>query len=1729
MHKSLIMKYLSPRAAGRAAAGNSAGTAGTATRAAAGNSAGAAGAAKRAAAGALLLATFFVALTGCGNRGNKGAEPSAEDFAPYIKAYTGGIVTEDAVIRVDLTEDAVQMPVEGLFTTSPKTEGTVNWTSPSTVTYTPEKLTVGKNYNVRFALGKVMEGAPEKFNFSITVKGIPEPEEEPEEEDNGQAFRVTKASLQPGRIEVILSGNPVNAKVKGLVELTGAERTYVQVNDNIINVHFEDAKADVTLTIDSALKDEEGNTIGQRFTRTFSQSEDKPAVEIPLSGNILPDKQALILPFRAVNLGAVEVRVIKIYEKNVLAFLQDNDLDGRSNLRRSSRLIYRGDIPLDATKDLHKWNTHSIDLSGLFKQEPGAIYRIRLSFRLDQSLWGGKEYLRSTRALSGKPTEADEAIWDTPSSYYWDNDYDWEEYNWKDSDDPSKPSYYMDSDRFPAIQLLSSDLGLMAQYSGGDRIWVAATDLITAQPVSGAQVEVFDFQLQSLAKSNTDGNGLAELPVARKPFAVVAKAGGSTAYLKVTDGKERSLSRFDVGGETLSKGLKCFIYGERGVWRPGDTLHVTAILADKNKSLPEGHPATLEVYTPEGQFYAKYVRKGKDGFYSFAVPTKASDPTGYWNAYLKAGGSSFHKTLHVETIKPNRLKITTSYPTILQAGEKITVKTQASWLSGGVAGGNNVRAQITLKKTGSTAFKGFEKYTFNDPSSSFSKAEFDLYKGRMDAQGSFSAQVQLPVAQSAPGMLQATVVTSVEEPGGDESFTTETLPYSPYGAYVGLKVPEGDYLETDKDQVFKIVSVDAEGNRIKGRKIEYAVYKVGWNWWWDNPGSNLDAYVSGNSVKKIANGNVISGNSDVSFTVREEYPEWGRYLVLARDTGSGHVTGQFVTFDWPEYRGRASRKDPEALTMITFSTDKPSYTVGEKATVYIPGARDGKALVSLENAGGIISRNWVRTGENDTPYEISITPEMAPNFYINITLLQPYGNSANDLPIRLYGVQRVNVENPGSHLTPTVTIPDILHPEEEFTVKVSEKSGKPMTYTLAIVDEGLLDLTAFKTPDPWSRMYKPEALGVKTWDLYDQVIGAYGAKLSPLAAIGGDEDAVTSARKDNRFNPAVLFLEPRTLKAKGTDVLKLKLPMYVGSVRVMLVAAHDGAYGNAEKTVIVQNPLMVVTTLPRILGNGEEVKVPVNVFAMEDGVKEATVSIKADGPASITGPATQKLSFSGKGDKLISFGLKATGEGVTHVTVNASGSGHKASETIALTVQNPYPEVTKVERFVLEKGESRPVPEGSTVQLSGFPALDARKLYIDMKEYPYSCGEQLSARGITILSLLPMLGAEDTESAGALIPELIQALYSRQNQDGGFAYWSGGKSDPWVSSMAGHFLTLAGKDGFAVNAGVIKSWKSYEKKMSQAYRLLGNDWFPQLDEAYRLYTLALAGEPNLSSMNRLKESGKLGDRARWMLSSAYALSGKKAQADALLEGIGKDFPEYEPYNITYGTSTRDRMVALEALVRTERIADALALASESIPTWDLSTQESAFTAVAYRDLYDKVPASAPSMKENEKEVVNSTDGKLYGTILTATREPRGKAFSNGLKLDVKYVAEDGKPLNPASIAQGTRFKAVVKVTNASPASAYEALALSLAIPSGWEILNDRLTGAVTEEDGYDHLDIRDTRVDWFFGLPAGRYKTFSIGLRAAYEGSYVMPATVCQDMYQPAINASTPDGTAVVQ
>ena len=390
----------------------------------------------------------------------------------------------------------------------------------------------------------------------------------------------------------------------------------------------------------------------------------------------------------------------------------------------------------------------------------------------------------------------------------------------------------------------------------------------------------------------------------------------------------------------------------------------------------------------------------------------------------------------------------------------------------------------------------------------------------------------------------------------------------------------------------------------------------------------------------------------------------------------------------------------------------------------------------------------------------------------------------------------------------------------------------------------------------------------------------------------------------------------------------------------------------------------------------------------------------------------------------------------------------------------------------------------------------------------------------------------------------MKQLYGRQNADGGFSYWGGGKSATWVSSMAGLFLSQASAAGVEVNSGVLRMWKNYQQKQSQQYRQSTDDSFAQLDEAFRLYSLAAGGSAYTSGMNRLRENAKLSGKTRWLLSSAFALAGKQAQADALLDGASREFVEYTPDRLTFGTPLRDRFIALEALARCHRTADALALAGDLLESSRLSTQESAFAAIAWEALLQEVPtttlvadAGGTTLKSTGARVhyqvskdlalTNKSEGPIYGTLVSRSHEAAQKAAMSGLQLEVKYVGADGAAVNPSALPQGTRFQAVVTVRNAQLGRGVDNLALSLRIPSGWEIINERLAGD-DAESGYDHMDIRDDRVNWFFGLPAGTYKTFTLKLRAAYEGRFVLPAVVCEAMYEPAIHARTASGTAVV-
>ena len=1265
----------------------------------------------------------------------------------------------------------------------------------------------------------------------------------------------------------------------------------------------------------------------------------------------------------------------------------------------------------------------------------------------------------------------------------------------------------------------------------------------------------------------------------------------------MVDGEEQSVSRFDVGGKDIQKGLKGFIYGERGVWRPGDTLHISFMLEDREKRIPDKHPVALEIYNPRGQFYTKMIStQGTNGFYTFAVPTQADDPTGLWNAYVKVGGTAFHKGLRIETIKPNRLKITLALPTILQASSKdVYAPLTSSWLTGATASRLKAKVEMSLSKV-NTQFKNYGQYLFNNPATDFTTVRADVFNGVLDAEGRAGVNIQLPVATGAPGMLNATLTTRVFEPGGDASIYSQTVPFSPFTSYVGINLnqPKGKYIETDKDHVFDIVTVNDQGQPVNRSNLEYKIYRISWSWWWENGEESFGTYINNSSITPVASGNLQTTGGKTSFKFRINYPDWGRYLVYVKDRESGHATGGTVYIDWPDWRGRSNKTDPSGIKMLAFSLDKDSYEIGETATAIIPAAAGGRALVSLENGSTVLQQQWLEVSDQgDTKLTFKITPEMAPNVYLHISLLQPHAQTVNDLPIRMYGIAPVFVTNRQTILQPQIKMPEVLRPETDFNVTVSEKSGKPMTYTLAIVDDGLLDLTNFKTPDPWNEFYAREALGIRTWDMYDDVLGASGGRYSSLFSTGGDASLKPADAKANRFKPVVKFIGPFYLAKGKQQTHTLKLPMYVGSVRAMVVAGQDGAYGNAEKTAFVRTPLMLLSTLPRVLSTQEEITVPVNVFAMENQVKNVTVSLEASGAGvQITGNRQQSLTFDQPGDQLAYFTLKTgskTGKATIHLT--ASGNGQQTKETIEIEVRNPNPVVTLRNSQWIEAGQEAELSytlAGSSsannqvqLEVSRIPSVDISRRFDFLYNYQHHCTEQLTSKALPLLfvSQFKAVDEQEAEKIKANVQEAIRQIYARQLPNGGFVYWPGNAvADEWITSYTGMFLTLAQEKGYAVHPNVLNKWKRFQRAAAQNWRMPQEAsnwqiWQSELQQAFRLYTLALAGAPEYGAMNRMKEQPGLSIQAKWRLAAAYALTGKMKPAGELVYNAETTVIPYSSMNLIYGSSDRDEAMILETLILMKRDRDALQQAKKvsqnlAQENW-FSTQSTAFALMAMGRLAEQLSGTldftwnwngkqqpavksakavfekeiATSPKSGTVSVKNKGKGALSVDLITRTQllNDTLPAIADNIRLDVKYTDMAGSPISVEDIRQGTDFMSAVTLSNISGTSDYSNLALTHIIPSGWEIYNERMivpevSSSSTNEANvpessagkYTYKDIRDDRVLTYFDLRRGESKTFTVRLQATYAGNFILPAIQCEAMYDAAVQARTKAGRTTV-
>ncbi|MDR1430328.1 MAG: alpha-2-macroglobulin [Spirochaetaceae bacterium] len=1607
----------------------------------------------------------------------------------------------------------------------------------------------------------------------------------------------------PGVLEVSFS-SPLkkDQDLRGFVSLSGSSSLRYAIDGNIARIFGGGEIPPGTELSIQDLQDANGTYLAEPVQYRTGENWELPELRFTGSGTVLPSSQGSTMAVETKNLSGLLVEAFQIYGDNMVQFLQVNSLDGKRELDRVGEPVWVKAFDFEWKEgDRNRWVRRGLDLSSLAGSFPDGMFHIRISFRRRHVQYVCSSGHADFSGLTFPPdtfpafssAEGEKSYWDGYENRN-SSSYDYSRYR----NDPCHPAFYepyYDHDITRGRNVLVSDLGLLAKKGLEGQYLVAASDLRTARPVPGAAVELVNYQGRVLSAAATGPDGTAVLSGPGTAAFIQGKSGSSRAYLKINDSLALAVSHFDVSGDRPSSGVKGLIYGERGVWRPGDPIYLTFLLSDPASSLPETHPVSFELEDPRGRITEQMTYTSSvDGFYPIAVSTSPDSPTGDWTARVRVGGSVFNKNLKIETVMPNRLRMNLDISGSLRAAPTRT-SLSAAWLYGAPAPGLKSDISVTFADR-ETSFPSFTDYNFRDPSRTVSPERVSVFSGNLDAEGRAGFTMNLNPGQAVPGKLWARFLTRVFEPSGVFSSEQTAVEFSPYSRYVGIKLPRGDasrnMLLTDQDHTADLVVLDSDGGPVSGVELDCAIYKLSWRWWWEQGGGEGAEFSRALSRTPIARGTAISSpDGRAVWNFRVNYPDWGRYMVIARDTRGGHSAASIVYIDWPGWAGRAQEGGQGAAAMLILTPEKQSYTSGEKISVSFPSNREASAMVTVEKGGEVLKNEWINCSDTVTRYEFTADPSMTPNIYIHVTLLQRHLQTGNDLPLRLYGVVPVTVDDPSTRLRPRIASVSNWEPESTVSFTVSEESGRPMAYTAVVVDEGLLGLTRFNLPNPRTGFYAREASFLKSWDLYSQIMGAYSGRLETLLAIGGGDDFFDDTVKETeRFKPVVRYFGPFELAAGASRTEEFTLPPYVGALRIMVLAASSSgenrlsqaarpaltgspavrrAYGTAEKSVTVSTDLMVYGTVPRTLSPGDEAVIPVSVYLYKDGNRQVTLTFNAEGGADLVRgqSATRQLSFDKSGETIVEFRVRA-GElgGKAKFSVSAASAGLRtANHQVELDVRSTAVPVSRAAMSLIGGGESwtgnfslpgRIGTNTAVLELSRLPPLNLEKRLGFLVAYPHGCVEQTTSAVFPQLYLDRVMKLDDAKTGEVRtnVAAGIERLGSFQTPSGAFSYWPGqSEAHEWGTNYAGHFLIEARRAGYAVPQALLDKWAAYQKGRAASWSSRDGS---SRDQAYRLYTLALAGQAELGAMNRLREEPNLENASAWRLAAAYWYSGQRDTARSLVRLLSLAVPKYRELSGSFGTELRDKAMILETLTllgdnargRTLLGEISAALSSES---W-LSTQETAYALIAavpyiageaenetitveygmgsrletasFSSPVSQYPLRVPLGTESAFQVRNRSDTPVYARIIAQGLPEEGSepALSQGLSLQVEYTGSDGRTVDPGALAVGDDMMVRVTARNISAQDINE-IALVHFLPASWEIVNTRLTeDGSRERSPYKYQDIRDDRVMSYFDLRRGASITVSFRVNRAYGGTYFRPAIHAYAMYDEALRAVIP-------
>ena len=1335
-----------------------------------------------------------------------------------------------------------------------------------------------------------------------------------------------------------------------------------------------------------------------------------------------------------------------------------------------------------------------------------------------------------------------------------------------------------------------SDLGLAA-YSGGDGIHAFINSLATTAPVDGVELRLIARNNEVLAvkKSGADGTvnfepGLARGEGGLSPAMLIAEApGGDYAFLSLKQ-SPFDLTDRGVAGRDIPDGLDAFVFPERGVYRTGETVHITALLRDAEGNAPPDTPLTLVIERPDGVEYRRSVVPDQGfGGRSLDVEIISSAMTGTWRiaAYTDpkrpaVGDASFL----VEDYVPDRLEFDlTTTATSISPATPAEVSVDGHFLYGAPASGLDLDGEINVTKTGSRP--GYDGYVFgleddsdaeqDDSSESLPLADLP----QTDAQGKATFTVALDKVPHSSKPQQADIVVRMAEPGGRAIERRLSLPVTPTDPMIGVKALfAGSALGDNDIAKFDVVMVAPDGKAM-GKKLHWQLLRVDSKYQWYRQ-DNYWQYEPVKVTRRIADGDLDVAPDkpgQISAPVT-----WGRYrLEVSTDDPQGPETVYGFDSGW---YADASADTPDLLEI---ALDKKEYKPGDTMTVAVTARSAGKVTLA------VISDKLVASSTTDVHAGLAKLPlkvgeDWGTGAYVVATLRRPLEQEAKRMPGRAIGVQWFSIDRAAHTLGIAMDLPDLIRPETKLAVPIKVAGLTPSEearIVVSAVDVGILNLTNYKPPAPEDYYLGQRKLSTEIRDLYGQLIDGMQGTRGEIR-MGGDGGGNELQGSPPTQAPLALYSGIVTVAPDGTAQVSFDIPAFVGTARVMAVAWSKDKLGHASADVTVRDPVVVTATLPRFLLSGDKSTLRLELDNVEGETGDYHIAVKTQGPVSVV-DADQSVKLDAKKRSAVSLPVTASGIGDAIVSVAVNGPGNFAIERhYALNVRPSTQVLARRTVKPLNPGQtltltsdvfSDLVPGTAKLALSLAPsaALDVASLLAALDRYPLGCTEQIVSRAMPLLYVNELSAsvhlATDT-SIDQRISDSIETVLSRQGSEGAFGLWSPGGEDAWLDAYVTDFLTRARDRGYAVPD------EQFKLALNRLHNYVSTAPEPSTDGglalAYALYVLARNGSAPVGDLRYIADT-KIDElqtaTAKAEIAAALAMLGDQVRAEkafGVALGALPQHPEIQIGRTDYGSILRDAAVVVTLAAEGNAGKPILVSATSRIDAarnlvTHTSTQEDAWLVLAARalakqnaslqtvrlDVGDqglKGPYYADyregDLKDSDITIKNTGDVPVQAVVTVSgsplTPEP---AFEQGFKLERSYHHLDGSDADPTQAKQNDRLVVVLKVTEPQPQ--FARVALSDYIPAGFEIDNPRLVSSgdvgtlswITDVGTPVHTEFRDDRFTAAFDRASGDAPVYTVAyiVRAVSPGEYVLPQASVDDMYRPDRFGRTGTGTASVK